>query len=268
MSDPLRNVDFADQIILHAWRGSVAHGMCDDPHPDSIDDKDTMAIAVPPLENYIGLRSWAKRGAKEIRKDDWDIVVYEAGKAFKMLFHGNPNVISLLWLPAELMISTTPAGELLRTRRDLFVGQWLYPSFVRYAKEQMHKMTHCSVYLGARRKALVAKHGFDCKNAAHVIRLLRMACEFLQTGELIVDRSGIDATELLDIKHGEWSLQQVEREATRTFVRAEEAYCCSTLPLKPDEEAINDLCMRVISLGLKQTGQYVVAPALRVHADA
>lgn len=57
--------------------------------------------------------------------------------------------------------------------------------------------------MGERRKALVRRHGYDTKNAAHLIRLLRMGIEFLQSGELLVDRSGHDAGELLAIKRGE-----------------------------------------------------------------
>jgi len=34
-------------------------------------------------------------------------------------------------------------------------------------------------YLGDKRKQLVLKHGYDAKNAAHLIRLLRMGIEFL-----------------------------------------------------------------------------------------
>ena len=46
--------------------------------------------------------------------------------------------------------------------------------------------------------------------AAHLIRLLRMGIEFLRDGEMRVDRGGLDATELLDIKHGTWTLEQVQ----------------------------------------------------------
>ena len=56
-------------------------------------------------------------------------------------------------------------------------------------------------YLGDKRKQLVLEHGYDSKNAAHLIRLLRMCKEFLATGEMIVFRP--DAAELLDIKKGQ-----------------------------------------------------------------
>lgn len=47
---------------------------------------------------------------------------------------------------------------------------------------------HFSGYMGEKRKAMVRKYQYDVKNAAHLIRLLRMGTEFLTTGELQVYR--------------------------------------------------------------------------------
>jgi len=52
--------------------------------------------------------------------------------------------------------------------------------------------------MGAKRKSLVEKFGYDTKNAAHLILLLRMGIEFLSVGVLHVKRH--DAQELLEIK--------------------------------------------------------------------
>lgn len=240
---------FGTWSIITAWRGSVAHGMfVPSSDPNSIDDKDMVSICVPPPPYYFGLREFGSRGTQELKRDEWDLVCYEARKAVRMLAQGNPNILSLLFLPESGFIKRTPAGQLLLDRRELFVGQWCYAPFVGYAKGQLHKMTHMEGlgYLGAKRKLLVEKYGFDCKNAAHLIRILRMACEFLKTGELIVDRGGLDATELLEIKRGEWSLQRVEQEAERLFRRAEDAYDRCTLPMQQDREAIDRLCVEMI----------------------
>ncbi|MGH3087237.1 MAG: DNA polymerase beta superfamily protein [Rubrobacteraceae bacterium] len=99
-------------------------------------------------------------------------------------------------------------------------------------------------FMGAKRKALVEKHGHDVKNSAHLIRLLRMSIEFLETGELQVHRP--DADELIAIKRGEWSLERTRREAERLFVKAEEAYENSQLPEKPDRQRAEEICVRVL----------------------
>ncbi|KKN47176.1 hypothetical protein LCGC14_0665720, partial [marine sediment metagenome] len=85
-----------DWNILHAYRGSIAHGMYIPKNdPISIDDKDTMGICVPPKEYFIGTKRFANRGTKEIKRDEWDIVIYEIRKAISLLTKGNPNMLSL-----------------------------------------------------------------------------------------------------------------------------------------------------------------------------
>jgi len=57
------------------------------------------------------------------------------------------------------------------------------------------------------RAMLEEKMGFDGKHAAHLIRLLRMAKEILLTHHVTVKRP--DAEELLAIRNGAWTLEQV-----------------------------------------------------------
>lgn len=79
-------------------------------------------------------------------------------------------------------------------------------------------------------------NGYDTKNAAHLIRLLRMGIEFMRDGRLYVQRA--DAAELLEIKRGEWSLAKVREVSEQAFVdfKAEDAK--SSLPPEPNYEAV------------------------------
>lgn len=238
----------SEWAILHGYRGSIAHGTYEPAtEPTSIDDKDTVALCVPPREHYIGLKEFGSRGTKEIKQGEWDIVIYEVRKALRMLIKGNPNLLALLWLPDNLYIECTAAGALLLENRSLFATRQVYHSFAGYASGQLYKMEHGAFkgYMGDKRKALVDQYGYDTKNAAHLIRLLRQAAEFLSSGELTVQRP--DAPELLQVKHGAWPLEKVKAEAERLFRRAEEAYDRSVLPVVPDVEAVNRLCVQIIA---------------------
>lgn len=83
--------------ILGGYRGSVAHGMYIAPKdPLSIDDKDVMYFCVPPIRYYTGLKQFGTRGTLEIKRAEWDIVIYEARKAISLLAQGNPNVLCML----------------------------------------------------------------------------------------------------------------------------------------------------------------------------
>jgi predicted nucleotidyltransferase len=57
------------------------------------------------------------------------------------------------------------------------------------------------------RSTLEEQFSFDTKHGAHCVRLLRMGAELLQTGELKVKRP--DAAELLAIRHGAWTYEQM-----------------------------------------------------------
>lgn len=100
-------------------------------------------------------------------------------------------------------------------------------------------------YMGQKRRELVRRVGYDAKNAAHLIRLLRMGIEFLTEGTLHVERA--DAPELLEIKRGAWPLEKVKAEAERLFVLAQEAYVRSSLPAEPNPAEAERLCVSMIS---------------------
>lgn len=106
---------------------------------------------------------------------------------------------------------------------------------------KLHRQ-HFSGYMGEKRKAMVRKYEYDVKNAAHLIRLLRMGAEFIATGRLQVYRTE-DADELKIIKRGGWTLEQVKEEAAALFSVVEEARSHSPLKLEPDAHAANQLLM-------------------------
>lgn len=129
--------------ILIGYRGSIAHGMfIPNTEPNSIDDKDVMSICIPPIDYYFGLNQFHSRGTQEIKKDEWDIVVYELKKFVSMLCKANPNVISMLWLEPQHYTYISSVGKLLIENRDLFLTLQIYHSFIGYAHDQLKKMTH------------------------------------------------------------------------------------------------------------------------------
>ncbi len=99
-------------------------------------------------------------------------------------------------------------------------------------------------YLGDKRKGLVLEHGYDSKNAAHCVRLLRMAGEYLRTGDLIVHRP--DAAELLEIKTGKWPLEKIKAHANDLFKEMEEAFNTSKLPEKPQYDKAEELLINIL----------------------
>ena len=238
-------------VILSGYRGSRAHNTYVTPtDPSSIDDIDLMSVYVAPLQYYLGLSGVGKnnRGTKEAVLDPYDAVSYEIRKFVYLLLKGNPNVLSLLWLRENMYIFRHRLGKMLITYRDSFVSKQAYHSFIGYAHGQLHRMTHgaCKGRMGAKRKALVEKHGYDTKNAGHLIRLLRMGIEFLTEGALHIWRK--DAHELKEIKRGLWTLDKVKSESDRLFKLAEEAYIRSHLPAQPNWKQAEEMTIAIIKM--------------------
>ena len=78
----------------------------------------------------------------------------------------------------------------------------------------------------------------------HLVRLMRMCREILETGKVIVKRP--DAEELLAIRHGAWSYEQLRDWAKSEDVALEEVAKQSKLPRAPNVEAIDKLCIDII----------------------
>lgn len=237
-----------DNLIFLGYRGSIAHGLyVPSTDPNGIDDKDIMGVFVADKSYYIGLNKQKETVEKWYR--EWDCVYYEIKKLLNLLLKGNPNVLSLLWLDDRFTLKTSAEWDLIKANRNLFVSKKAYHSFAGYAHGQFKRMTHHAKmgYMGEKRKALVDKYGYDCKNAAHLIRLLKMGIEFLTEGILYVTRTD-DAQQLLSIKNGEWSLEKVISESERLFALCEESYVRSSLPNEPDYKSVNNLCVKILKL--------------------
>lgn len=212
--------------------------------PNSIDDIDLMSVYMAPPDHYVGINK-----TKEVVENfvgEWDVVNYEFKKFVGLLLKANPNVLSLLWLKENHYIEKHTYGKMLIENRDLFVSKKIYHSFTGYAYSQLKKTTQHSTsgYMGEKRKQLVEKFGYDTKNMAHCIRLLKMGMEFLTEGKLNVFRE--DAPWLLSIKLGKWKLEDVKAEADRLFKLADEAYIRSNLPTEPDYEKVNDMVKAIM----------------------
>jgi predicted nucleotidyltransferase len=232
--------------MLVCRRGSEAHGTYLAPtNPDSIDDRDIMGICIPPLRYYFGLNRW--EGSDAIN-ECWDVVLYEFRKFVGLLTKQNPNVLSMLWLRPEDYLYQSEGGKQLVANRKMFTARTAaYRSFVGYAEGQLKRMTHFQFqgYMGEKRKQLVEKYGYDCKNAAHLIRLLHMGKEFLDTGEMQVYRTW-DRDLLLEIKTGKWPLERVHSYTESAFESCKKAYLSSCLPEHIDVEAVEELTTRTI----------------------
>lgn len=96
-----------------------------------------------------------------------------------------------------------------------------------------------------KRAAIEAKFGYDTKHAMHLVRLMRMGKEILGEGKVLVFRP--DAEELLAIRDGAWSYEEVVDFAAESDKELDNFYKTSPLPKEPPRDMIDALCSEVVS---------------------
>ena len=94
------------------------------------------------------------------------------------------------------------------------------------------------------RAALEAKWGFDTKHAMHLVRLCRMCREVLIEGVVRVKRQ--DAAELLEIRHGAWTYEQLVEFTTKQDAELNELLKITKLPKLPNQKLLDTITTEMI----------------------
>lgn len=98
------------------------------------------------------------------------------------------------------------------------------------------------------RSVLEAKWGYDTKHGMHLIRLMRMCREILEGKGVQVKRP--DAQELLAIRNGLWTYEELLAWAEQQEKDLEVLYKTSPLPNSPPVKAIDELLIFVVESSL------------------
>lgn len=242
--------------ILRGTVGSRAYGT------DTLDsDTDYMSVVVPPRDCIVGLKQWGQNGTVTERHDypvagHVEHTLFELRKFVSLCIGFNPNVIPLLWLPPRCYVEMDQYGRMLVHYRTMFNSKKAYYTLSGFARGQLRRMggtfnnnvDPVTGRMGAKRKEIREKYGYDTKSLAHTIRLTRMCVEFLKNPEegLKVDRSGIDAGFLRSIRDGALTQEQGKELAESLFAEADDALKTTTLPDEPNLNAINEIVMEIV----------------------
>ena len=94
------------------------------------------------------------------------------------------------------------------------------------------------------RASLEAKFGYDTKHAGHIVRLMRMCREILESGDVIVKRP--DCEEIKSIRRGSWTFEQLIEWIDKQELEMEALYKASQLKKSPDIDMIDKLLVKVV----------------------
>jgi predicted nucleotidyltransferase len=208
-------------------------------------DQDVRGVFLPPWNVLVGLDKL------ETIELEPDIVMHSLRKFVKLCAQGNPNMLDWLFMPDECVWIIAPQFKgHIRGNREMFLSKQLHARFRGYAHGHLQKMERgVTRHLGEKRKQDILEFGYSTKNAMHMIRLARMGCEVLETGVYRTRRP--DAAELLDIRAGKWTLEEVRREGGALLARLDLALAQSALPERPDKAHVNKVLVS-LTLALKR----------------
>lgn len=102
-----------------------------------------------------------------------------------------------------------------------------------------------------KRSVLEEQFGYDTKHAMHLVRLLRMGYEAVTEGVLRARRP--DADELLAVRNGAWSYEEVVAYAEMMDAKVRAAVETSPLPQKPDTKLAAALVLEVQDMIWRKT---------------
>lgn len=199
-------------------------------------DLDFRGVCVAPREYYLG---FSQRFEQVEVEEPADLLVYDVRKFFRLAAVCNPNVVEMLFThPQDWLITRPYAANRLLQNRELFLSKRAKHSFLGYASSQMRDLT----------KEYAKTGRYRGKTGMQLVRLLRSGVELLTKKTITVRRP--DAEELLAIRGGAWSFEQLRAWFDRQVEEIKEAAERSTLPEEADVEALDNLCANIIEEAL------------------
>lgn len=160
-------------ILLSGIVGSTAYGLAREGS-----DVDRLGLFAAPTEDLHGLHTPKDSHVTTAP----DRTLHEAAKWCRLALGGNPTVMELVWLPAELYEVRTRLGdELIGIRSTLLSAQRVRNAYLGYATQQFKRLyDRGDGSFSADTRKRTAKH------ARHLRRLCHQGFELYATGHLAI----------------------------------------------------------------------------------
>ena len=208
-------------IIYQCIVGSRAFGLDRD---DS--DVDRRGVYLPPAE-----LQWSLYGVPEqLEFRESEECYWEIEKFIGLALKANPNILECLFTP--LVERSSEVGDALVRQRAIFLSKLVYQTYNGYVMSQFKKLE----------QDLRASGEIKWKHAMHLIMLLLQGICVLKDGAVPV-RVAEHREELLAIRAGSVSWNEVNRWRLSLHSDFEQAFQTSLLPEVPDYARANELLL-------------------------
>ena len=176
-------------------------------------------------------------------KKEYDITIYSIVKYFQLCMDNNPNMIDSMFIPNECVVSCTPIGDMVRSKRDIFLHKGCFHKLKGYSYSQIHKMKIKTPDKNSKRMELIERYGYDTKYAMHTVRLL-LQCEQILTEHTLDLRRNRE--HLKAIRRGEVKEEEIYKFFDLKERDLEKLYNKSKLRYGPDEKSIKQLLINCL----------------------
>ncbi len=206
-------------------------------------DVDFIEVYLKEPEWYIGITAVDDPKGKMTVSDDVDTTRFEFRHFLRLCLAYNPNVVEVLHSPD--IVAQSEAAATLYYNSYKFVSKRSIKALTGYCIRMRAdvKESWRTGKQGTKRKALIKKHGYDTKAAAHAWRLGFTAARLAATGVHVVDFTN-HPTELgimRDIREGKMDKQHILDHIEGFMAVADSNY--AELPDEPCRDWVNLFCI-------------------------
>jgi uncharacterized protein len=117
-------------ILFECVAGSRAYGTS-----TAASDEDIRGVFAVPAASYIDL----VRPPDQLSDERGNVVYYSLRRVVELLTQANPNILELLFMPADCVLKSSPEMEALVSHRDLFISKQCADTHAGYAMSQIRK---------------------------------------------------------------------------------------------------------------------------------
>lgn len=229
-------MNWQDHIIFHFLAGSHLYGTVNENS-----DEDHRGIIIPPIEYFYGLEKFEQWEGGDLYED---ACFYDIRKFVRLAMNGNPNIIEYFWADTNV-IEVHPAWVELRSYKRQFLSKSLTKPHMGMAQAHIKKLEVPGRKCGIKGRELIAKHGYNTKDAACVLRILWQCCDLLLSHHLEFPSSSADT--LKDVLTGKYSFEQCKNmiESAMCDLRWAENNC--NLPATPNYNIINKILIETVT---------------------
>jgi len=165
---------------------------------------------------------------------DIDLTVYGLRKFARLSLGGNPNLITLLYLPKDMCSVYTPLASELQGLALEFASKEVVKAFLGYLKAQRLRLQGNRGGMDVNRRELVEQFGYDTKYAMHMFRLAMQGYDFSRQKQLQFPLRSELIVELRKVRNGSYTLNDVLSKVEQYEDATLDVLAGNNLPDKPN----------------------------------